>query len=53
MQSPVIFHPPAMTDDEFYEFCRQFPTSRVDRTASGEILVTRSGALKQDSEIAI
>ncbi len=35
-----------MTDDEFYEFCRQFPTSRVERSARGEIAVIQPGGLE-------
>lgn len=45
-QAPMILYPPAMTDDEFYEFCQRFPTSGVERTARGEIVVTRSGGLE-------
>ncbi len=38
-QAPVILHPEAMTDDEFFDFCGLYPNFRIERTAEGEIVI--------------
>jgi len=50
-QSPVILTRDPMTDDEFAEFCAQYPDCRIESTAQGEMLImppnyTRTGQRK-------
>jgi Uma2 family endonuclease len=37
--APVVLHPPAMNDDEYYEFCQQFDGLRVERMADGCVII--------------
>jgi Uma2 family endonuclease len=37
--APVVLHPPAMDDDEFYNFCQQFDGLRVERMADGCVTI--------------
>jgi Uma2 family endonuclease len=36
---PVILHPPRMSDDEYYNFCRQYNGFRVERMSDGSIIM--------------
>ncbi len=38
-KAPVVLHPESMTDEEFYDFCQLHPDFRVERTATGEVLI--------------
>jgi Uma2 family endonuclease len=37
--APVVLHPPAMDDDEYYKFCQQFDGLRVERMADGCVVI--------------
>ena len=37
--APIVLHPPAMDDDEFYDFCQQFDGFRVERMADGCVVI--------------
>jgi len=45
-QTPVILHPPPMTDDEFFDFCQLYPDFRIERTAGGEVIIMPPTALE-------
>ncbi len=36
---PVVLHPPAMTDDEFYDFCQRYDGFRVERMSDGSVVI--------------
>ncbi|HEX3683694.1 MAG TPA: Uma2 family endonuclease [Bryobacteraceae bacterium] len=38
--APIVLHPPAMDDDEFYDFCQRFDKGlRVERMADGCVVI--------------
>ena len=39
LHAPIVLHPPAMDDDEYFAFCQRFPNFRIERTARGEIVI--------------
>jgi Uma2 family endonuclease len=52
--APVVLHPPAMDDDEYYQFCQQFDGLRVERMADGCVMImapTGSETSDRNSEI--
>lgn len=36
---PVILHPPAMTDDQYYDLCQRYEGFRVERMQDGSIVI--------------
>ena len=36
---PVVLHPPAMSDDEYFDFCQQFGNYRVERMADRSVII--------------
>jgi Uma2 family endonuclease len=36
---PVVLHPPAMTDDEFYDYCQRYDGFRVERMPDGSVII--------------
>jgi Uma2 family endonuclease len=39
LHAPIVLHPPAMDDDEYFAFCQRYPDFRIERTARGEIVI--------------
>src|SRR5262245_43417355 len=39
--APVVLHPPGppMTDDEFVQFCQQYPDCMVEVSAEGQVII--------------
>lgn len=36
---PIVLHPPAMSDDEYYEFCQRYDRFRVERMSDGSVVI--------------
>jgi Uma2 family endonuclease len=54
-QTPVVLHPPPMTDDEFFDYCQLYPNFRIERSADGEIIILPGTGLdtgRRNNEIA-
>ena len=37
--TPIVLHPPAMTDDGFYDFCQRYDGFRIERMANGSVVI--------------
>jgi Uma2 family endonuclease len=44
--TPVVLHPPTMTDDQFYDFCQRFDGFRVERMADGCVVIMAPGGFE-------